>query len=323
MSSSTAKGGHFVQMLASLSLFKNPLSRHAGADRKAAPVAGEGGVGAKQGGHQLQGVQPRNGGRELPKLHETGHTRSLTSSTSSLSGGSQHAVDSNVAPSATVGGLTSAEGAAAPSAVASLQEHGEEVTGVEYGPPTDVDVELGYPAALIIKYWREKERDPARVMRYDPSATYIPHRRYMVDWISEIGEELKLQPVTIHSAISFLDQVCTTQGYDPKGWRLQAICCLSVAAKYEEAERNMPMVSEMAIAAETRLTTGMVTQGELSLARGLGWDISRVTAMHFLGYYLHQGVTFPSDECQGRALVTKVTRYMKKYVEFFCRLCPL
>jgi hypothetical protein len=29
----------------------------------------------------------------------------------------------------------------------------------------------------------------------------------MVDWISEIGEELKLQPVTIHSAISFLDQV--------------------------------------------------------------------------------------------------------------------
>ncbi|KAG5190821.1 cyclin-like protein [Tribonema minus] len=158
-------------------------------------------------------------------------------------------------------------------------------------------------------------------MRYDPSATYIPHRRYMVDWISEIGEELKLQPVTIHSAISFLDQVCTTQGYDPKGWRLQAICCLSVAAKYEEAERNMPMVSEMAIAAETRLTTGMVTQGELSLARGLGWDISRVTAMHFLGYYLHQGVTFLSDECQGRALVTKVTRYMKKYVEFFANLC--
>jgi hypothetical protein len=29
----------------------------------------------------------------------------------------------------------------------------------------------------------------------------------MVDWVSEVGEELHLQPVTIHSAISFLDQV--------------------------------------------------------------------------------------------------------------------
>jgi hypothetical protein len=35
----------------------------------------------------------------------------------------------------------------------------------------------------------------------------LQHRRYMVDWVSEVGEELHLQPVTIHSAISFLDQV--------------------------------------------------------------------------------------------------------------------
>ena len=87
-------------------------------------------------------------------------------------------------------------------------------------------------------------------------------------------------------------------GYSQKDWRLQAICCLSVAAKYEEAERNMPMVSEMAAATELRLTTSMITAGELSLARGFGWDVSRVTAMHFLSYYLHQGVTFANDECQ-------------------------
>lgn len=85
-----------------------------------------------------------------------------------------------MAPSATVGGL--AEGAAPVSTAGlSAQERGEDLgPGVEYGPPTDVDVELGYPAVHIIKYWREKERDPARVMRYDPSAAYIPVRaRYL------------------------------------------------------------------------------------------------------------------------------------------------
>jgi hypothetical protein len=109
--------------------------------------------------------------------------------------------------------------------------------------------------------------------------------------------------------------------YSARDWRLQAVCCLNVAAKQEEAERNMPMVSELAAAAELMLSTNAVTQGELRLAQALDWKLSRVTPMHFLGYYLHGGVTFEGDLCQGRALVSKVTRYMKKYVEFFANLC--
>jgi hypothetical protein len=44
----------------------------------------------------------------------------------------------------------------------------------EYQPPTDIDIELGYPAVQIIDYWRRKEREPGRIARYDPSASYIP-----------------------------------------------------------------------------------------------------------------------------------------------------
>ena len=46
----------------------------------------------------------------------------------------------------------------------------------EYQPPTDIDIELGYPAVQIIDYWRRKEREPGRIARYDPSASYIPVR---------------------------------------------------------------------------------------------------------------------------------------------------
>lgn len=56
-----------------------------------------------------------------------------------------------------------------------------------------------------------------------------------------------MQPVTVHSAILFLDEVTLKGGYAPKDWQLQAVCCLSVAAEHEEAGRNMPMASETCI----------------------------------------------------------------------------
>ncbi|CAN0393523.1 unnamed protein product, partial [Discosporangium mesarthrocarpum] len=83
----------------------------------------------------------------------------------------------------------------------------------------------------------------------------------------------------------------------------------------------MPMISELADATDLSLTTPMVTRGELELVQRLKWDVSRVTAMHFLGYYTDQGVTMADDRCQGRKLVDKVVRYMNKYVEFFANLC--
>ncbi|CAM9881180.1 unnamed protein product, partial [Choristocarpus tenellus] len=50
----------------------------------------------------------------------------------------------------------------------------------------------------------------------------------------------------------------------------------------------MPMISELADATELSLTTPIVTKGELELVQRLKWDVSRVTAMHFLGYYINE-----------------------------------
>lgn len=43
--------------------------------------------------------------------------------------------------------------------------------------------------------------------------------------------------------------------------------CARCAAKYEEAECNMPMISELADATEMALTTPIVTRGELELVQ--------------------------------------------------------
>eukprot|EP00903_Cladosiphon_okamuranus_P006376 g6241.t1 len=224
------------------------------------------------------------------------------------------------------GGDFAAAAAMAPKTTVGLKESkaDEDSPSVLYAGRA-TDIELGFPADLIIEYWKKKEdsKFTKKMARStEPPPTYPPHRRYMVDWLSEVGEQLDLQTVTIHSAVSFLDELMVLTDYSTRDWHLYAVCCLNIAAKYEEAECNMPMISELADATEMSLTTPIVTRGELDLVQNrLEWDVSRVTAMHFLGYYTSQGVTMPEDTCQGRRLVEKVVMYMNKYVDFFANLC--
>ncbi len=41
---------------------------------------------------------------------------------------------------------------------------------------------------------------------YNPSAHYVKQRRVVVDWMCEMGEDLKFQSETIHHSIGLFDQ---------------------------------------------------------------------------------------------------------------------
>eukprot|EP00953_Heterococcus_sp_UTEX-ZZ885_P036460 18779-Heterococcus_DN1.PRE.1 len=88
---------------------------------------------------------------------------SLDSLRSDDAAAQQERAASSSSTAATAAGSSAAGAAAAAAAAPS-----------EYQPPTDIDIELGYPAVQIIDYWRRKEREPGRIARYDPSASYIP-----------------------------------------------------------------------------------------------------------------------------------------------------
>ncbi len=185
----------------------------------------------------------------------------------------------------------------------------------------DVDEELGYPARIILNYWKEKERMLQKKRKIHLGCVEQIQRRYAVDWIRNLGDDLNLQPITIQSALSIFDEVRGSCGFTTCDWRHLAVCSLNVATKYEEAELNMPMVSEIAQVAEIVLTTHSVTQGELRLAKALGWNLSRVTPMHFIGYYMHEDVVFDGDICRGLYVKKgKVFQYAEKYVKFFVNL---
>ena len=149
---------------------------------------------------------------------------------------------------------------------------------------------------------------------HNPTATFLPFRRYLVDWMSDVGEQFNLHPTTIHTAILFLDKIFREDNNTPvpprAQWQLLATACLSVASKYEEAEEHCPPipdlleVTKLYAAGHTPLS---FRDGETDVLMRLNWTLRAVCPLHVVGYYLSKGVTFTEDKWQGRPLIEKVS----------------
>lgn len=106
-------------------------------------------------------------------------------------------------------------------------------------------------------------------------------------------------------------------------WQLLATACISVASKYEEAEEHCPPIPELLEVTklnETGHTPLSFRDGECDVLQQLNWTLRAVCPLHVIGYYLSKGATFENDLWQGRKLIEKIPKYVKKYAEFFCNL---
>jgi hypothetical protein len=156
---------------------------------------------------------------------------------------------------------------------------------------------------------------------FHPDANYIKYRRYLVDWMCEVGEELRLHHSTIHVAVKYLDRILPVVKVERHQLQLVALSCIMVASKFEEAEDFVPSVSELNEYTKLDYTPEMIQQMEVEVLNRLDWRLTAITPLHFLGYYLGKGCLFCSDMRQGRPLIDKLPKYMKKYVDFFANLC--
>lgn len=158
---------------------------------------------------------------------------------------------------------------------------------------------------------------------FSPGSSYLPYRRYLVDWMSDVGEQCRLHNSTVHVSILFLDKIFRSREIPRAQWKLLATACISIAAKYEEAEEHCPPIpdllqlTKLSNAGHTSLS---FREGELEVLRHLGWRLRAFPPIHAIGYFLAKGATFVDDTWQGRPLIEKIPRYVKKYAEFFCNL---
>lgn len=170
---------------------------------------------------------------------------------------------------------------------------------------------------------REQQTEYVSPDTYYPSAIYLPYRRYLVDWMSDVGEQCQLHNSTVHVSILYLDKIFRTRDIPRTRWQLLATACISVAAKYEEAEEHCPPIPELLRLTKLRemgFTPLSFREGELEVLQYLGWKLRAVPPAHFCGYFLSKGTTFEDDLWQGRDLIEKIPKYVKKYADFFCNL---
>lgn len=170
---------------------------------------------------------------------------------------------------------------------------------------------------------KDRQIDYVSPETYSPKASYLPYRRYLVDWMSDVGEQCRLHNSTVHVSVLFLDKIFRSRDIPRGQWQLLATACISLAAKYEEAEEHCPQIPELLHltklnnAGHTSLT---FREGELEVLRYLGWRLRATPPIHVVGYFLQKGATFVDDTWQDRALIEKIPKYVKKYADFFCNL---
>lgn len=141
--------------------------------------------------------------------------------------------------------------------------------------------------------------------------------------MSDVGEQFRLHTSTIHVSILLLDKIFRSREIPRQQWQLVATACLSVASKYEEAEEHCPPIP--ALLEMTRLshqghTSLSFRDGESWVLKTLGWRIRAFPPIHIANYFLSKGGVFEDDSWNGREVIPKIPKYIRKYVEFFCNL---
>jgi len=209
------------------------------------------------------------------------------------------------------------------SLVAHTTTEEEEMESMPYGIDTSIDEELNVCTADLFADMMERQLDYVSPEGYKPHADYLPFRRYLVDWMSDVGEQCHLHNSTVHCSILFLDKIFRENQIPRAQWQLVATACISVASKYEEAEEHCPPIPDLLHL--TRLSQAGHTSlsfrgGEVEVLKYLGWRLRALPPIHFIGYFLAKGAIYQDDTWQGRDLIEKIPNYVKKYADFFCNL---
>lgn len=186
-----------------------------------------------------------------------------------------------------------------------------------FGIEGNIDEAIGMITADV--YVKMKAKGDGDII-YSPEARHLKYRRILVDWMCEVGAKRGLNKSTMHVAVRYLDTLLQQIAVEKNRLQLFAICCLIIAAKYEEAEENVPSPAQLKHYAVNTYSTDLIQQMELLVLDKLNWTVSVVTPLHLLGYYLEKGVLYEADTLRGDALIVKLPKYIRKYSDFFADL---
>ncbi len=170
---------------------------------------------------------------------------------------------------------------------------------------------------------------------YDVSKTcYLRYRRTLVDWMCEVGDQIKIQASTVHHAVACMDTYFSKvrdmkRSEETKTFlQLVGYTCIFFSAKYCEKDSRGPTAHDISYLSQNTFRERQIIKSETDVLQTIGWELLLATPIDFVKVYLSLGCVFSNDKVPSTEYHQKTTsptsktlEYIQKYSDFFVDLC--
>jgi hypothetical protein len=108
--------------------------------------------------------------------------------------------------------------------------------------------------------------------------SYLKFRSRVSEWMLDLGEYFDLHPTTIHAAIAYLDRIQPNEKFCTFQWQMVAICCITIASKYNEMEEDLPDLNSFAGIIGQDIPYSVALEYELWVLKQMGWKLNGMSS---------------------------------------------
>lgn len=164
--------------------------------------------------------------------------------------------------------------------------------------------------------------EESRILPFQAKSPQLNLRRYLVDWLAIVCENLEIESPARHLAVYLLDRTMDRFTVSGEAYLQRlALVCLLIATKFEEKEVKVVKLTNLANQINADDTAKKeFFQMELLLLDFFNWNISVPTALHFVDYFLMDAIS-PSDLHAGKPLASfNAVTYLERYAQYFMEI---
>lgn len=158
----------------------------------------------------------------------------------------------------------------------------------------------------------------AKLPKITGSSPQLHKRRYLVDWVATICERCDIASETLHLAITCLDHFMDKYSIEDAQLHLIALCCLLIAAKFEECDVKIPRIQTLNYFVQNAFLTNEFRQMELLLLEFFCWNLVLPTSAHYIEYYKMAALS-RDDNLNGEKVTVNMEAKIMKYIAKYCK----
>ncbi|XP_065649938.1 cyclin-J isoform X2 [Hydra vulgaris] len=168
----------------------------------------------------------------------------------------------------------------------------------------------------ILLVLRSKELE---IPKFHGTSSQLCYRRLLIDWLAVISEKLFLSHGILHLSVVYMDTMMEKWEFSKRSQlNLLALCCLWIAAKLDETDNRIPLISTLKCFVANSFEQDDFMQMELNIMQSLDWRLLLPTSVHFLDLYLSNSICL--DDLHVGYKITSTEKYkvyIQKYAFYF------